>query len=108
MNNILTPEEANKPVTYGDLMTILESMTENITQGESDMILKIADKLTDYMVRIRDDAEYKRQRDIHFLINYLSQQHLYQSGHLFDIYQNWCDEFDKLNKPQNESEDANG
>ena len=80
MGNILTPKEANKSVTYGELMVILESVADNISKSAIDysdtlqkQIFKVIDTLTDSLVKIRDDAEYKRQRDVHFMIALLAQ-----------------------------------
>ena len=107
MENVLTPEEANKAVTYGDLMTILGSVikdlsTESIKYSDflQENTFKIIDKTTENIVQIRDDAEYKRVRDINFILSYLAANHMYNNGKLYDMYDKWCKDFDELNKPK--------
>jgi hypothetical protein len=107
MDNILTPGEANKSVTYGDLITILSSIVKNIGEESvkysdtlQDNTFKIIDKLTDSLVGVRDIASYERQRDIRFVLGYLARLWGCSKDMMYDNYQSWCDEFDKLNKPQ--------
>ena len=100
MENILTPEEANKPVTYGELMAILTPMMEMVTQGEGDISLKNAEIIRDYIIKIRDNADYKRQRDLRFMINLIAQMSRYDKEVIYSEYFRWCEEFDKLNKPK--------
>lgn len=114
MGNILTPKEANKSVTYGELMVILESVADNISKSAIDysdtlqkQIFKVIDTLTDSLVKIRDDAEYKRQRDVHFMIALLAQLNYCNKEVVHKEYQLWCEEFDKLNKPKANPEDTN-
>lgn len=111
MENIFTPEEANKPVTYGDLLTILTSVNQdlcehaiNYADGLQEQTFKIIDKITDHIVAIRDDAEYDRQRDIRFMINLIAQIGGYDMNVLNSEYNRWCEEFDKLNKPKTSEE----
>ena len=111
MNKTLTPEEANQPVTYGDLYTILQSMVTDLSKYSIDYAdtlqdgtFKMINKLTDTFVAIRDDTNYKRQRDIHFLIGLFAQFYHCDKEILHKEYQRWCEEFDKLNKPQNDSD----
>ena len=112
MDNILTPEEANKPVTYGDLALILGETIKNLGQESikySDALQENAFKLigtmTDHMVNIRDNASYERQRDIRFVLGYLAILWGCDKDAMYDNYKHWCEEFDKLNKPQNDSEE---
>lgn len=115
MMNILTPEEAIKPVTYGDLALILGEAIKNLCQESikySDTLqentFKLIDTMTDQMVKIRDDADYKRQRDVRFLIGLIAQLYHCDKPVLDKEYMRWCEEFDKLNRPQTNSEDSNG
>lgn len=108
MENIFTPEMANMPVTYGDLMAILTPLMEEVTKGNSDITMKMIDKLGDYMVKIRDDAEYNRLRDIRFVLTYLAKLWGCDRDRMYDSYKSWSEEFDKLNKPTADLEDANG
>ena len=111
MNNILTPEEAIKPVTYGDLTLILGETIKNLGQESikySDTLqentFKLIDTMTDQMVKIRDDADYKRQRDVGFLIGLIAQFFNCDKEIIHKEYQRWCKEFDKLNRPQTSEE----
>lgn len=115
MNNILTPEEAIKPVTYGDLMVILGETVKNLGQESikySDALqkntFKLIDTMTGQMVKIRDDADYKRQRDVRFLIGLIAQLYHCDKPVLDKEYVRWCEEFDKLNRPKVDLEGSNG
>jgi hypothetical protein len=114
MKNILSPEEANKPVTYGDLAIILGETIKNLAQESikySDTLqentLKVVHTMTDHIVKIRDDADYKRQRDAHFLIGLIAQFFNCDKEIIHKEYQRWCEEFDKLNRPTADSEGSN-
>lgn len=114
MDNIFTPEEANKSVTYGELLTIFQPVLEEVvkhTMGYADTlqehIFKVISTLTDHIVKMRDDAEYKRQRDVHFMIGLLAQFNHCGTEVIHKEYQRWCEEFDKLNKPKTNPEDTN-
>ena len=111
MENIFTSEQASMPVTYGALADVLQAYTQTLVEETTSYvdvteegIVKIIDKLTDSLVAMRRDLDYLRQRDMHFVINYLAREKLCSRDALFDIYHSWCEEFDKLNKP-NTSED---
>lgn len=114
MDNIFTPEEANMPVTYGELLTIFKSVLDEIakhsiyTDTLQKHIFEIINKLTDRIVTIRDDAEYKRQRDVRFMLGLLVQFHMCDKEVLHKEYRRWCEEFDKLNKSTTDPEDVNG
>lgn len=115
MNNTFTPEEANMPVTYGELLTILTSLNQELCKHSIDytntlqeQTFKIIDKLTNHIVEIRDDAEYKRQRDTRFMMGLLAQLYHCDPEVMRNEYKRWCEEFDKLNKPKTDSEDVNG
>lgn len=114
MKNILSPEEANKPVTYGDLAIILGETIKNLGQESikySDALqentFKLIGTMTDHIVKIRDDADYKRQRDVRFLIGLISQFFNCDKEIIQKEYQRWCEEFDKLNRPTADSEGSN-
>ena len=102
MNNIFTPEEENMPVTYGELLKIFESLKPAIESRDAALdsfeeeILKIWDVLV--------DAEYKRVRDMHFILSYFAQEHLCNRDKLHDAYLKWCEEYDNLNKSQDTEE----
>jgi polyhydroxyalkanoate synthesis regulator phasin len=115
MDNILTPEEVIKPVTYGDLTLILGETIKNLSQESikySDILqentFKLVDQVTNHIVKIRDDADYKRQRDVRFMIGLISQFYHCDKEIIYKEYIRWCEEFDKLNKPKVDSEGSNG
>lgn len=105
MDNIFTPEEANAPVTYETLLKILNGFLPTI--GSSDRMIMSLDSTIKTIGDTLADAEYKRIRDIRFILSYLAANHLYHRDKLYDMYEEWCKEFDKLNKPQNNPEDTN-
>ena len=111
MNNTFTPEEARKPVTYGELLTIFQPVIEDIckrsinyTDTLQEHTFEIINKLTDHLVEIRDDAEYKRQRDVRFMTGLLAQLYHCDIEVVRNEYKHWCEEFDKLNRPQGKLE----
>lgn len=115
MNNTFTPEEANKPVTYGELLQIFQPILGEIAKHSADytdalqeQTFKIIDKLTDHIVEIRNDAEYKRQRDVRFMLGLVAQIHMYDKEVLHGEYKRWCEEFDKLNEPKTSEEQKDG
>jgi hypothetical protein len=115
MKNILSPEEAIKPVTYGDLMIILGETVKNLGQESikySDTLqentFKLIDKMTDAIVKIHNEAEYKRQRDARFMMGLIAQLYHCDKEIIHIEYQRWCEEFDKLNRPTADSEETNG
>lgn len=115
MDNTFTPEEANMLVAYGELLKIFTPIIEELGKASIDYsdtlqesTFKIINKLTDHLVEIRDDAEYKRQRDMHFMLGLFAQFHMCDKEVLHKEYRRWCEEFDKLNKPKTDSEDFNG
>ena len=115
MENIFTPEEASKPVTYGELADVLQIYTQELVKETADYvddtqdgIFKVIDKLTDSLVAMRRDLDYLRCRDMHFIINYLAREKICNRDALFDVYLSWCEEFDKLNKPKTSEEKKDG
>jgi hypothetical protein len=114
IENIFTPEEANTPVTYGELAVIFQTIAAEIakqTTNYADTLqedtLKIIDKVTNVLVKMRDDAEYKRQRDACFMMGLIAQLCHCDKEIIHKEYQHWCGEFDKMNRPQDEKEKNN-
>lgn len=108
MEKIFTPEQANMPVTYGGLMDILTPLMKMVAEENNNITFKSAEIFSDYMVQIRDDADYNRQRDIRFVINLIAQIGNYDKNVLNSEYERWCEEFDKLNKPRSSEEKKDG
>ena len=112
MKNVLTPEEAQKPVTYGDLALILGETIKNLGQesikyGDTlqENTFKLIHTMTEHMVKIRDDADYMRQRDVRFLIGLIAQLHHCDKSVLDREYMRWCEEFDKLNNREEKKDE---
>ena len=115
MENIFTPEEANMPVTYSALADILQAVVGELAKHSINDVdtlqngtFKIIEKLADSLAAMRKDLDYLRERDMHFIINYLAREKVCNRDVLFDIYRGWCDEFDKLNKPKISEEKKDG
>lgn len=110
MENILTPEEENTPVTFGNLMTIIDEFDKNyLTYAEKlqNETLKILDTVSNGVVTVRDDAEYRRQRDLRYIIGLIAATERLDKEALYVNYEKWCKEFDKLNKPKVSEEQQN-
>lgn len=115
IKNTLTPEEAATPVTYGELLTILMPVIEDIAKGtikycddSQDKTHELILRLADNLVKIRNDADYKRQRDLRFMIGLFAQFNHCDKEIIYKEYVRWCEEFDKLNKPQEDSKKEDG
>jgi hypothetical protein len=115
MDNILTKEEENQLVTYGVLSKLFVYLIDDISKQSinyantlQEQTFELVRKLTDSLVEIRDNADYKRQRDIRFMINLFAQLNKCDKDVIYREYQRWCAEFDKINKPQGKPEGENG
>ena len=104
-NNLFTPEEAQMPVTYEALLQIFQSLQPAVTSR--DKALDAFDEAIINLVRSVEDLEYRRIRDMHFVLSYLASQSLCNKDKLYNMYIDWCGDFDKMNKPQKHSEDIN-
>ena len=109
MDNIFTPEEANKAVTYGELLKIFMPIIEEMSKGSinyadtlQQQTFDIINKLTDHIVKIRDDAEYRRIRDVSFVLHVITCVEHLDKDVLRQNYYTWCTEYDSLNKPKTE------
>lgn len=98
MDNIFTPEEENMPVTYGALLQILQSMVPAVESR--DKALDTFDEAIINLVHAVEDLEYRRIRDIHFILSYLAHERLCNRDKFYDGYVEWCKEYDKRNKPE--------
>ena len=114
MDNVFTPEEANMPVTYGELAVVLETLVKEIAKNTAqysddaeDYTLKTISKLMDSIIEMRDNIEYKRVRDMRFTIGLIAQLDYLNKEVILKEYCRWCEEFDKINKPKSNKEDAN-
>lgn len=97
MNNILTPEESAQFVTYGDLMKIMEELgqaMQKLEEYRDEDMMKSLETVFDAIT----DIEYKRVRDVRFFISMLAQMNHTSYDKWVGRYNNWCEEYDKLNK----------
>lgn len=106
MDNIFTPEEANKPVTYEALLQILQHLQPAVSSR--DRALDAFDEAITNIIHSVEDLEYRRIRDMHFILSYLATQQLCNRDKLYNMYVDWGEEFDKMNKSKKDVEDANG
>ena len=106
IENIFTPEEAQMPVTYEVLLQILQSLQPAVSSR--DKALDAFDEAIINLVHSVEDLEYRRIRDMHFVLSYLASQNLCNRDKLYNMYVDWCEEFDKMNKPKKDVEDING
>lgn len=105
MDNLFTEEEASRPVTYEELAVILEQMVQTLINGNTEAYkawLKPINTTTDNLIDAIKDINYKRVRDLKYFINLLSVVCHLDKNAVFDNYNKWCEEFDKLNKPEQE------
>ena len=105
MDNIFTPEEAQMPVTYEALLQILQSLEPAVSSR--DKALDVFDEAIINLVHSVEDFEYRRIRDMHFILSYLASQNLCNRDKLYNMYVDWCGEFDKMNKPKTSKENNN-
>ena len=101
MHNIMTPEEKSTPVTFGDLAifseAILAQLSDAMIKSDEAMFNGVA-SLVDMLANRINEIEYKRARDMRFLLSYLGS--LRPSIDLYKTYEAYCEEFDKLNKKE--------
>lgn len=110
IESLFTPEEENLPITYGELFKVLTALTDVLSSGHQTDQEEAIDgifSVIDNAISVIEDAEYKRMRDVRFFLGLISQIHCYDKDILRKEYERWCDAFDKLNKPQSDSEGAN-
>ena len=105
IKNVLSDEEAKIPVTYGDLAIFLEATLEPLIAAENqtskiqcDTIVNLIDAVAESAAKI----EYKRLRDVYYFINLISELNHIPKDVLLKNYHQYCDEFDSLNKHDEE------
>lgn len=106
MDNIFTPEEANMPVTYEALLQVLQMMQPAIESR--DEALRDHELAIERVLDALELAEYKRIRDMRFTLSYLAAIRLCDNEKFYKMYEDWCKEYDKLNKPNATPEGSNG
>ena len=105
MQNILTPEEASTPVTFRDLGIFAEEILPQLAEAvikSDEATFNGVSKLIDILVDKINEIEYKRIRDVWFFTELLSQTSNLSRESLREHYAKYCDEFDRLNKVEDE------
>lgn len=97
--NILTEEEAATLVTWGNLSTTLEMITESIIEGEEKIVASTGNLITILSDRIMQ-LEYECVRDRHFFIDVLSNIKHLNMCDIKEMHKAYCEEFDQLNKKE--------
>lgn len=100
-NNFITPEEAGQSVTYGRLIMMMQEFIKaanaNAQQADGvywNEVTRIANSLFAGL----QEAEYRRARDMLFLLTVLSDMNVDTQANLITHYHSYCAEFDKLNR----------
>lgn len=107
--SILSPEEANQPVTFGSLEMILKQVIESI--GNKDEVLwqsseKCLEMAIDKLVDRINNEHYERCRFEHFIISLIGSIHHVTEESVWENYKQYCKEFDKLNKKDSKESDT--
>ena len=92
----------NNYVTHNDLKQVLDDLVKKVFDGMEQMDDARLSALTifrDVVIRELENLEYRRMRDVHFFMNIISSIGYGPIEHLEDYYKTYCEEFDKVNKP---------
>ena len=88
----------DQPVTWESLMEIMAQTGESITKSLNDgdeCTYRVIDAVRDSMVKLYDESEYRRMRSMAFVLYMMG----YTDGSkLRPIYDEFCKEYDKLNR----------
>jgi hypothetical protein len=98
---ILTEEESSRPVTWGEVKILLETMFKTIAEHkerEGDAICNSVEGILDTIVDQLKDIKYQQFKDTKFFICLLHDLGYGSIEYLTKYYITWCEEFDKLNK----------
>lgn len=101
MNFNFTEAQAKTPVTYGDFAIFLNEifkMISEVKEDEHKSIELIVQSITDVLTKRMNEIEYNQIRDRKFFIRNLCSDGYFTVTELTSYYNNWCAEFDKLNK----------
>lgn len=103
MQDIFTLEESSMPVTYGNLLVILQTLIKNISEETlkaDEVTFNGVSNLVDILADRINEIEYRRVRDMHFVLNYLAYLRHCTIDEMKKTYETYCEEFDKLNKKE--------
>lgn len=90
----------DKPVTWGDLFEVLYDMSTEIMetiQTADECQDKVVDSLGHRMLELYNEAEYRRMRSMAFVLAMTGHT---DSSKWRPIYEEYCKEYDKLNRKE--------
>lgn len=90
----------DKPVTWGDLFEVLYDMSTKIMeiiQTADECQDKVVDSLGHRMLELYNEAEYRRMRSMTFVLAMTGHT---DSSKWRSIYDEYCREYDKLNRKE--------
>jgi len=102
MDNILTPEQAARPVTQADLLSALNELAKMVSQNSAyyqDHMFNAVNEALGTVARAIDELDYKRMRDAYHVISLISELHNLPRDTMIENYIKWCEDFDKMNAP---------
>jgi hypothetical protein len=103
----LTKEQENLPVTHGELLEIITTLTETISKNDAvhhDAIYDLFRLYTDKLVESIEVAEYNRKRDMHYMLSRLAAEGFGSKDALYQDYLKWCEKYDIMHKPKEKEE----
>lgn len=94
----------DKNVTWGELMPLIFEVSNKTLDVAAEMdksILKVTDAIADGTTKYYDEAEYRRMRSMAFCLAMMGYG---DSTKWRPIYDKFCEDFDKLNRPKDKKE----
>ena len=88
----------DQPVTWESLMEIMARTVESIAKTMTDRdeyIYRVIDAARDFIVKLYDESEYRRMRSMCFVLAMMGHT---DTSKWRPIYDEFCKEFDKLNR----------
>lgn len=92
-------------VTWKDLIEICSQITKFVTECEetsTESIYKVVDSLQNYTLKLYEESEYRRMRSMDFV---LAMTGYTDHSKWRPIYDQFCKEYDKLNRKVEQNED---
>lgn len=90
----------DKPVTWGDLLETLCAMSTEIMETikiADECQDKVVDSLGEHVLKLYNEAEYRRMRSMAFVLAITGHT---DSTKWYPIYEEFCKEYDKLNRKE--------
>ena len=88
----------DQPVTWESLMEIMARTVESIAKTMTDRdeyIYRVIDAVRDSMVKLYEESEYRRMRSMCFVLAMMGHT---DTSKWRPIYDEFCKEYDKLNR----------